>query len=219
MNPSLRPLLSLAGYVALLPLAWWRGWQPGDLAWGLWVGGFVMIAIWLLLMSALLAIETGFDPLRTGGVLAGMTAFGCGLAWVYAFYGELLDTVFPLVADGFGTTSWPAARDFEFWPAMATALRHYYGVIALALLPLLTGLRRDRLQADKFRQAPEFSGASLCRLHLTVLALIGLQVAFRSEPSHHTFWFSAAILTLNFFPWELLDKRKVAELRSLASHG
>lgn len=216
MNPSLRPLFGLAGYMVLLPLAWWQEWQPGELAWGLWISGLAMIAVWLLVMSALLVIETDFVPLKMGGILVGMGAFACGLGWIYAFYGELLDLGFPLTPDPsrefIGGTTWRNVRPFEFWPAVGAATRLYYFVIALALLPLITGLQRGRWQADKFRHAPEFSGASFVRLHFTVLALIGLQIAFQGEPSQNTFWFSAAILTINFFPWELLDKRKIAEL-------
>jgi hypothetical protein len=221
MNPSLRPLLGLAAYVVLLALAWIQGWHPGNLVWGLWISGFVMVGIWLVVMSGLLVLETRFDPLKTGGLLVGMAALAGGLVWLYDFYGEMLELAFPLAIDSgreftTGGTE-PNERTFPFWPSAAFAARHYFFVIVLTLLPLLTGFRRSQLQADRFRHTPEFNGASFARLHLTILALAGLQIAFRDDPTAHTFWFSAAVLTINFFPWELLDKRKFAEFRSLAS--
>lgn len=210
MNTLFRFLPELAGFAVLLSVAWLARWTPGELAWGLWTSGFVLVAIWLLVMTAMLVKQEGFGPLKTGGTLlvTGLTAWA--LVWLYRFYGDLLDLAFPLVPDPgrvfVSGTTWRNVRPFEFWSTLAVGLQQFYVVAAVSLLPLAAGIRRAWPDAGRFRTDSGFGGASFVRLHVAVLLLLALQMFFGA--GRRAFVLSVVILAINYFPWQRLVPHK-----------
>lgn len=196
-----------ASFVVVLLIAWWARWSPGELAWGLWVSGFVVLMAWLLVMALLLVWQDGFAPMKTGGVLLAVGLTGCGLCWVYRFYGEMIDLGFPLLPDPgrvyMGGTTYRNVRPFELWPTVIAAMSEFYVMVAVSLLPMIPGLQRAWPDPDKFRMEPGLSGLSFARMHFTVMALAALEIFLRDDPAAHNFVFSAAILTINYFPWHV----------------
>lgn len=212
MGSTLRILSDLTSFAVLLLAARIAEWTPGELAWGLWVAGFAMVVTWLLILTVLLIREDGVGVTRTGGVLVAAAIFAWGLVWIYRFYGEMLDFAFPLIPDPgrvhVGGTTWRHVRRFELWPNLVAGLRQLWVVVGVSLLPLVPGLLRGWPDAAKFRLDPGFRPGAFGRLHFTVMALAALQIVFRDDPGAHTFAFSAAILTINYFPWSLLGSSR-----------
>ncbi|HVU23595.1 MAG TPA: hypothetical protein VHE13_05665 [Opitutus sp.] len=203
-----RVVTGLAGYALLLGLAWWVPWTPGELAWGLWISGLVVLELWVVVMAGLRVKEARYNPGMAVAMLLWIGVLGWVLVWVYGLYGEMLDLGFPLVPDPgrvhVGGTTWKNVRPFEFWPAARLALREFYAVIAVTLVPVVTGLKKEHLTVKAFRRAPGFDGGSIIRLHLTVMALVLLQIALQGQTQRYAFLLSAVILTINFFPREIV---------------
>ena len=198
-------LPELASFALLLCAARLEGWTPGDLAWGLWLSSFMMIITWLVLM-AMLSIRADRGRLgRTAGALLAVGLTGWATVWLYRFYGEMLDLGFPLPPDPgrvhVGGTTWRNVRPFALAPTLVAGLRQYWIVVVVSLLPLIPGLLRTWPDADAFRRDPGFRAGAFARLHLTIMALMALQIFVGEAADGHAFLFSAAILTINYFPW------------------
>ncbi len=208
---SLRLLPDLASFAALLLMAWLAAWTPGELAWGLWTSSFLMVAVWLVIMAVLLVKQDGFGVLKTGGVLLAVALTGWALVWVYRFYGELLDFGFPLLPDPgrvhVRDNTWRNVRAFALWPTLVAGVQQFYAVIILSLLPLIPGLRRTWPDPDKFRMDPGFTGVSFVCLHFTVMALMFLQMVLGNPSEDSARVMSSAVLTINYFPWQVLASR------------
>lgn len=206
-----RAVIDLAGYAVLLGMAWVQAWTPGKLGWGLWVSAFIMVMAWLAIMFVYLAKADGFRVIKTASTLAAIAFAGWMIVWLFRFYGELLDFGYPLLPDPgrihVEGTTWRNVRPFELWPTLVAGVRQFYVVVLVSLLPLVSGVRRTWPNADLFRMNPGFTGVSYARLHCTVMALMALQIVFPTAQGRDAFIASAVVLTINYFPWQLLTRR------------
>ena len=170
-----------------------------------------MVMAWLAILFVYLTKADGFRIIKVASTLAGVVFFGWLIVWAFRFYGELLDFGYPLLPDPgrihVEGTTWRNVRPFELWPTLVAGVREFYLVVLVSLLPLVSGVWRTWPNTDLFRMNPGFTGVSYAHLHFTVMALMALQIAFPMAHGRDAFIASAAVLAINYFPWQLLTRQ------------
>jgi len=204
-------LLDYAAFPVLVLAAWLEGWQPGELAWGLWISSYCMVMVWMVLMAAFLIREDGGRVFRIASTLLMIAVFGWMVTWGFRFYGDLIDFIYPLIPDpgriDLGGGKWRNLRPFELLPTLKAGIQEFYIIILVSLYPIISGVRQTWPDTARFRTDPGFAPRAFVRLHFRVMALIGLQIAFRADPGPHIFLMSVVLLAIDSLPWHRFARR------------
>ena len=212
MSKTTHLILDYTAFPVLVLVAWFEGWRPGELAWGLWISSYFMVILWLALMAVYMIREDGGRIFKIASTLAGVVFFGWMVTWAFRFYGDLIDFTYPLIPDpgriDLGSGTWRNVRPFELWPNLMAGVKEFYIVILVSLYPIIDGVRQTWPDTARFRMSPGFAPGGFVRLHFSVMALIGLQIVFRDDPGHHVFLMCVVLLAIDSLPWQRFTRKK-----------
>jgi hypothetical protein len=211
MSRSSRWVTDYSAFPILVLAAWFEGWRPGELGWGLWVSSYFMVIVWLALIAVFLIREDRGRTFKIASTLAAIIFFGWMLTWAFRFYGDLLDFIYPLIPDpgriDLGGGTWRNVRPFELWPNLVVGVQEFYIVILVSIFPIIGGVKETWPDTARFRMNPGFAPGGFVRLHFSVMALIGLQIVFRDDPGRHVFFISVILLAIDSLPWHRFARK------------
>jgi hypothetical protein len=218
-------LLDAVAFAAGLAVAWWAGWNTGDLIWSLWLSSLVVgyaTIVWMIGRPAVALIRLSrrdralvasnpqsllvFGLLILGGALFLLAFFTVHFAGFHYVHSQFLISFFPADLPGAGRASSAGSATY------LEVMRRYWTFLPSAFLAHRAAFLRPAFSLTPNRSTRELSGSSMgslfsepyrnvIRLHMLIFFFFFAHVA-RLE----NFAVYAVVYAVYFFPWRLVRK-------------
>ena len=215
------------GFVAVLSIAWWAGWNAGDLVWSLWLSSLVVGYSTIVWMIAQPAVEIGRNSAKARELVdsnpRAMTAFWSilviGALFFLAFFtvhfgmfhyihSQILISFFPVeMGDGTLQSRTAGMATYaeivrRYWPALPSAFLAHRAAFLRKPLSLdgnlsLTSFARDNKARNLFTEPYR----NVMRMHALIFFFF-----FAHLMKLENFAVYAVVYAVYFFPWRLVRR-------------
>ena len=219
-------LLDAVAFAAGLAVAWWAGWNTGDLVWSLWLSSFVVgyaTIVWMIGRPAVELLRASWrdrasvaaDPrslivfwaLILGGASFLIAFFTVHFGGFHYVHSQFLISFFPADLPGSGRASsagWVTYAEVmrRYWPFLPSAfLAHRAAFLrpSFSLTPKLSA--RDLSDTNSITGLISEPYRNVLRLHMLIFFFFFAHLA-RLE----NFAVYAVVYAVYFFPWRLVRK-------------
>ena len=219
-------LLDAVAFAAGLGVAWWAGWNTGDLVWSLWLSSFVVgyaTIVWMIGRPAVALLRASWrdrasvaaDPrslivfwlLILGGASFLIAFFTVHFGGFHYVHSQFLISFFPADLPGSGRASSAGLATYaevmrRYWPFLPSAfLAHRAAFLrpSLSLTPKLSA--RDLSDNNGIAGLMSEPYRNVIRLHMLIFFFFFAHLA-RLE----NFAVYAVVYAVYFFPWRLVRK-------------
>lgn len=215
------------GFVAVLSIAWWAGWNAGDLVWSLWLSSLVVgysTIVWMIGQPAVALARASFKEralvesnprmlpafwsILVIGALFLLAFFTIHFGMFHYIHSQILISFFPIeMSDGTlqarsaGMSTYvEIAR--RYWPALPSAFLAHRAAFLRKPLSLdrdfsLASFARDNKPRDLFTEPYR----NVMRMHMLIFFFF-----FAHLLKFENFAVYAVVYAVYFFPWRLLRR-------------
>lgn len=218
--------LDILAFVAGLAVAWWAGWNTGDLVWSLWLSSFVVgyaSIVWMIGQPTFTLLRASwrerallapnprslviFGSLILGGALFLLAFFTVHFGGFHYGHSQFLISFFPADLPGSGRAGWAGYATYaevmrRYWPFLPSAfLAHRAAFLRppLSLAPKLSA--SDLADNKKMTSLISEPYRNVIRMHILIFFFFFAHIA-RLE----NFAVYAVVYAAYFFPWRLVRK-------------
>lgn len=210
-------------FVAVLAVAWWAGWNAGDLVWSLWLSSLVVgysTIVWMIGQPAVEIVRASWKDRALVGsnprplivlwllVLAGalflLAFFTIHFGMFHYIHSQILISFFPIgtaraMEAGMSTYVEILRR---YWPALPSAFLAHRAAFLRKPLSLDRNLSLASLAGDnKFRGLMTEPYSNVMRMHILIFFFF-----FAHFAKLENFSVYAVVYAVYFFPWRLLRR-------------
>jgi hypothetical protein len=220
----------VVAFVAVLAIAWWAGWNAGDLVWSLWLSSFVVGYSTIVWMIGQPAVELARVSLRDRDLVSQLNPKGLMWFWVAVVVGALfllafftvhfgmfhyihsqflisffpIDPVNPNGHSASATMSTYLEIARRYWPALPSAfLAHraaFRKPLSLFGAPSITSLAGNK----KFGNIMTEPYRNVIRMHMLIFFF-----AIAHFAKLENFVVYAVVYAVYFFPWRLVRRQAI----------
>lgn len=218
------------GFVAVLSIAWWAGWNAGDLVWSLWLSSLVVgysTIVWMIgqptmeiaraswkersLMDANPRTLKAFWLVLLIGALFMLAFFTIHFGMFHYIHSQILISFFP-ISMGDGTVQARSAGMStyveiarRYWPALPSAFLAHRAAFLRKPLSLDRDLSLASFGRDnKVRDLVTEPYRNVMRMHMLIFFFF-----FAHFLKFENFAVYAVVYAVYFFPWRLLRRPEI----------
>jgi Family of unknown function (DUF6498) len=215
----------VAAFALGLAVAWWAGWNTGDLVWSLWLSSFVVgysTIVWMIGQPAVALALTAWRERTTVGANANqivtlwLLILG-GASFLLAFFtihfggfhyghSQFLISFFPADLPGSGRASHAGISTYievarRYWPFLPSAFLAHRAAFLRKPLSIGRDLSSSLKDGGSFKDLVTEPYRNVIRMHMLIFFF------FLAHFAHvENFAVYAVVYAVYFFPWRLVRK-------------
>jgi len=217
--------LDVVAFALGLAVAWWAGWNTGDLVWSLWLSSFVVgysTIVWMIGRPALDLVWTAWRERMTVGANRNQLMTFCllilgGASFLLVFFtihfgmfhyghSQFLISFFPVDLPGSGRASHAGMSTYvevarRYWPFLPSAFLAHRAAFLRKPLSMGHDLSPSFTEGKSFKNLFAEPYRNVIRMHLLIFFFFFAHFA-RLE----NFAVYAVVYAVYFFPWRLVRK-------------
>ena len=217
--------LDALAFAVGLAVAWWGGWNAGDLVWSLWLSSFVVgytLIIWMIGQPTVAILRAswreraivGGNPrsliilslLVLGGALFLLAFFTVHFGGFHYGHSQFLISFFPADLPGSGRASWAGYSTYaevmrRYWPFLPSAFLAHRAAFLRPPLSLSPKLPSELSDSRKMGSIISEPYRNVIRMHMLIFFFFFAHFARLENYAVY-----AVVYAVYFFPWRLVRK-------------